>query len=52
MQNCKINSAGSLEITPSKESSKHDFDFYEGKWNINNRKLEYEVKQMHRVDRI
>ena len=39
MQNCKINTKGTLEITPSIESSKHDFDFYEGKWKIRNRRL-------------
>lgn len=39
MQNCKINTKGTLEITASTESSKHDFDFYEGKWKIRNRRL-------------
>ena len=30
---------GELIITASSTSSNHDFDFYEGKWNIHNRKL-------------
>lgn len=30
---------GELIITPSPTSSKHDFDFYEGKWKLRNRKL-------------
>ena len=30
---------GALIITPSMHSSKHDFDFYVGKWNLKNRKL-------------
>ncbi len=34
-----INSAGDLNITPSDNSSNHDFDFFFGKWKIHNRKL-------------
>ncbi len=30
---------GELEITPSTTSSKNDFNFLEGKWNIHNKKL-------------
>ncbi len=30
---------GELIITASPNSSKHDFDFYEGKWKLHNRKL-------------
>jgi hypothetical protein len=30
---------GELIITPSPTSSKNDFDFYEGKWKLRNRKL-------------
>ncbi|MDP4262986.1 MAG: hypothetical protein Q8941_10670 [Bacteroidota bacterium] len=30
---------GELPIAPSPTSSKNDFDFYAGKWNIRNRKL-------------
>jgi len=30
---------GELIITPAATSSKHDFDFFEGKWKLRNRKL-------------
>ena len=30
---------GQLVVTASAASSKHDFDFYEGKWQLHNRKL-------------
>ncbi len=30
---------GELVIVPSPTSSKHDFDFFEGKWNLHNKKL-------------
>ncbi|MEJ7626207.1 MAG: hypothetical protein WKF35_05050 [Ferruginibacter sp.] len=30
---------GDLIITPTTTSSKHDFDFFEGKWKLKNRKL-------------
>lgn len=52
---------GVLIITASPSSSKHDFDFYEGKWKLHNRKLksrldncnewiEFEsTQEMHRV---
>lgn len=30
---------GELIITPTPTSSKHDFDFFEGKWKLKNRKL-------------
>lgn len=39
MQNCKIDKNGKLVITHSLTSSKDDFDFYEGKWTIRNRRL-------------
>ena len=39
MENCILKENGVLEITPSLSSSKHDFDFYLGKWNIHNRRL-------------
>jgi len=39
MQNCKIDKNGKLEFTHSSTSSKSDFDFYEGKWSIKNRRL-------------
>lgn len=60
MQNCKINENATLEITPSMSSAKEDFDFYEGKWIIKNRKLkdrlcnsddwvEFEAKQEMKI---
>ena len=39
MINATINLNGELEIIASATSSQNDFDFYEGKWNIHNRKL-------------
>ncbi|MEN2489361.1 hypothetical protein AAYQ05_16290 [Flavobacterium sp. B11] len=30
---------GELIITASPTSSKHDFDFFEGKWKLHNKKL-------------
>lgn len=35
----KFDAKGELIITPTATSSQHDFDFYEGKWNLRNRKL-------------
>jgi len=35
----QFEAAGQLVITPSPSSSKHDFDFFEGKWNLHNKKL-------------
>jgi hypothetical protein len=39
MQHFIITDAGELVVTPSPHSSKHDFDFFEGRWMIRNRKL-------------
>lgn len=39
MENDLVNADGTLNITPSANSSAQDFDFYFGKWNIHNRKL-------------
>lgn len=39
MVNAILTSKGDLEIIPSKSSSSHDFDFFEGKWNLHNKKL-------------
>jgi len=39
MQNCTIDNNGNLLITHSNNSSKNDFDFYEGKWSIKNQRL-------------
>jgi hypothetical protein len=35
----KFDTFGELIITASPTSSKHDFDFFEGKWKLHNRKL-------------
>jgi hypothetical protein len=35
----KFDDNGNLAIVASPTSSKHDFDFFEGKWNLHNRKL-------------
>ena len=35
----KFDSNGEIIIIPSESSSKNDFDFYEGKWNLKNKKL-------------
>ncbi len=37
--NASIDANGKLIITPSKTSSQHDFDFFEGKWKIHNKRL-------------
>src|ERR1043165_9891642 len=39
MQHFNITESRELVITPSPTSSKHDFDFFEGRWMIRNRKL-------------
>lgn len=35
----QINENGEPQVTASATSSKHDFDFFEGKWNLQNKKL-------------
>lgn len=44
MKNFDVSKDGSLLISPSKNSSQHDFDFYVGKWTIRNRKLKERLK--------
>lgn len=39
MVNAKITATGELEITASKTSSQHDFDFLTGKWTMHNQRL-------------
>ena len=39
MEDVSIASSGELVIRATESSSKHDFDFYEGRWRIRNRKL-------------
>jgi len=39
MVNAKITPTGELEITPSKTSSKNDFDYLAGKWTMHNKRL-------------
>ncbi|MEO6729899.1 MAG: hypothetical protein ABIN01_01690 [Ferruginibacter sp.] len=36
---------GDLDITATSASSKHDFDFFEGKWKIHNKKLRSRLNQ-------
>ena len=36
---------GELRIMPSSTSSAHDFDFYQGKWQLQNRKLKTRLSQ-------
>ncbi|HEY5745605.1 MAG TPA: hypothetical protein VIU12_05995 [Chryseolinea sp.] len=38
-KNLKVTPSGELEITPSKSSSPDDFNWYAGKWKIQNKKL-------------
>ncbi|MBO0930915.1 hypothetical protein [Fibrella aquatilis] len=40
-----INAQGELVINASPTSSKHDFDFFVGKWNIHNKKLKSRLSQ-------
>jgi len=40
MEQRLLNEAGDLNITPSKNSSNQDFDFFFGKWKFHNRKLQ------------
>lgn len=40
----KFDTNGELIITASQTSSKHDFDFYEGKWNLKNKKLKIRLE--------
>jgi hypothetical protein len=39
MVNAVIDPNGKLIVSPSKTSSKNDFDFFEGKWKIHNKRL-------------
>jgi hypothetical protein len=39
MESLKFSATGELEIVPSSNSSKTDFDFFIGNWTIKNRKL-------------
>jgi hypothetical protein len=38
---------GELKITASPTSSKHDFDFFEGKWKLHNKKLKTRLDNCH-----
>jgi len=48
MQNCKVSELNTLDITASESSSKHDFDFYKGKWKIKNRRLK-DLMKLHSI---
>jgi hypothetical protein len=41
----KIDAKGRLKITASPTSSKHDFDFFQGKWQLHNKKLKTRLNQ-------
>lgn len=57
----EFDAIGNLVIAASPTSSKHDFDFFEGKWNLRNKKLKsrlngctewiefYSTQEMHRI---
>ena len=49
MQNCSIDEKGNLHIEASENSSKIDFDFYEGKWIIRNRKLKNQGREANNM---
>lgn len=38
---------GDLKITPSKNSSSHDFDYLVGKWTMRNKKLKVRLRNSH-----
>ncbi len=40
-----FDTAGELKILASPSSSKDDFDFFEGKWNLHNKKLKTKLNQ-------
>lgn len=44
LQEFNFNQQGELIIPPSPTSSKHDFDFFFGKWELRNRKLTERLK--------
>src|SRR5262252_2963663 len=45
--NARVGANGSLEITASKTSSEHDFDFLTGKWTMHNKRLKERLKNSH-----
>lgn len=45
--NARVNASGALEITASKTSSEHDFDFLAGKWTMHNKRLKERLKNSH-----
>jgi hypothetical protein len=45
MPNLKVDAKGKLKITASPTSSKHDFNFYVGKWKLHNKKLKTRLNQ-------
>ena len=45
--NARVGASGALEITASKTSSEHDFDFLTGKWTMHNKRLKERLKNSH-----
>ena len=45
--NARVGANGALEITASKTSSEHDFDFLTGKWTMHNKRLKERLKNSH-----
>lgn len=45
--NAKVSASGELEITASKTSSKHDFEFLKGKWLMKHKKLSKRLQNNH-----
>jgi hypothetical protein len=45
--NARLGANGTLEITASKASSEHDFDFLTGKWTMHNKRLKERLKNSH-----
>ncbi|WP_205701607.1 hypothetical protein [Hymenobacter rigui] len=45
-----FDATGALQVIPSPTSSEHDFDFYQGKWRLHNRRLKTRLNQCKEWD--